>query len=50
MLSAAVRGFEHLIYEQLSKYFQENNFSTKYQSGFRKLDSTVKSMLKATND
>ena len=36
MLSAVARVFERLIYEQLSEYFQENNFLIKYQSGFRK--------------
>ena len=50
MLSAVARVFERLIYEQLSEYFQENNFLTKYQSGFRKFYSTVTSMLKTTND
>ena len=50
MLSAVARVFERLIYEQLSEYFQENNFLTKYQSGFRKFQSTVTSMLKITND
>ena len=50
MLSAVARVFERLIYEQLSEYFQENNFLTKYQSGFRKFHSTVTSMLKTTND
>ena len=50
MLSAVARVFECLIYTQLSKYFQENNFFTKYQSGFRKFHSTVTSMLKTTND
>ena len=29
MLSAVARVFERLIYEQLSEYFQENNFLTK---------------------
>ena len=46
MLSAAGRVFEHLIYE----YFQENNFLTKYQSGFRKFHSAVTSMLETTNN
>ena len=32
------------------EYFQENNFFTKCQSGFRKFHSTVTSMLKTTND
>ena len=50
MLSAVARVFERLIYEQLSEYFQENNFLTKYQSGFRGFHSTVTSMLKTTND
>ena len=50
MLSAVARVFEHLIYEQLSIYFQDNNLSTKYQSGFRKFHSTVTSMLKTTNN
>ena len=30
LLSAVARVFEHLVYEQLSEYFQENNFFTKY--------------------
>ena len=51
MLSAVARVSERLIYEQqLSEYFQENNFLTKYQSGFRKFHSTFTSMLKTTND
>ena len=50
MLSAVARVFECLIYEQLSEYFQENNFLTKDQSGLRKFHSTVTSMLKTTND
>ena len=50
MLSAVARVFEHLIYEQQSEYFQENNSLTKYQSGFRKFHSTATSMLKTTND
>ena len=32
------------------EYFQENNFFTKCQSGFRKFHSTVTSLLKITND
>ena len=50
MLSAVARVFERLIYEQLSEYFQENNFVTKYQSGFRKFHSAVMPTLKTTND
>ena len=50
MLSAVARAFERLIYEQLSECFQENNFLTKYQSGFRKFHSTVTSMLKKTTN
>ena len=50
ILSAVARVFERLIYEQLSEYFQENNFLTNYQSGFRKLHSTVMSILETTND
>ena len=50
MLSAVARVFEHLIYEQLSEYFQDNNFLTIYQSRFSKFHSTVTSMLKTTTD
>ena len=44
MLSAVARVFERLTYEQLSEYFEENKFLTKYQSGFRKFHSTVTSI------
>ena len=50
ILPAVARAFERLIYEQLSEYFEEDNFLTKYQSGFRKLHSTVMLMFKTTND
>ena len=49
MLSAVARVFERL-YHELSEYFRENDFLTKYQSGFRKFHSAVTSKLKTTID
>ena len=46
MLSAVARVFERLKLRTTVLIFQENNFLTKYQSGFKKFHSTVTSMLK----
>ena len=46
----SARVFERLIYEQLSEYLEENNYLSKYQSGFQKFHSTIKALLKSTND
>ena len=49
VLSTVARVFEKIVYEQLYDYFEKNRFLTKYQSGFRRLHSTVTAMLKNTN-
>ena len=41
--------FEKIIFDQLNKYFNDNNLLTTCQSGFRSLHSTVTALLEATN-
>ena len=48
-MSTVARVFEKIVYEQLYDYFEKNRFLTRYQSGFRRLHSTVTAMLKNTN-
>ena len=43
------RVFEKLIYEQMIKYFESNNFLSKKQWGFRLLYSIVLSLMSETN-
>ena len=49
VLFLVARAFKKIVYEQLYDYFEKNRFLTKYQSGFRRLHSTVTAMLKNTN-
>ena len=49
VLSTVARVFEEIVYEQFYDYFEKNKFLTKYQSGFRRLHSTVTAMLKNTD-
>ncbi|CAB3994911.1 Hypothetical predicted protein [Paramuricea clavata] len=42
--------FEKIIFDQLNKYFNDNNLLTTCQSGFRSLHSTVTALLEATNN
>ena len=41
--------FEKIIFDQLNKYFNDNNLLTSCQSRFRSLYSTVTALLEATN-
>ena len=50
VLSTLARIFERLIYDQLSKYLEQNNYLTKYQSGIRKFHSAITSLLKSNNN
>ena len=50
VLSAVSKVFEKIIYKQISKYFDDNELFTKYQSGFRKGYSTSTALLSVTNE
>ena len=41
--------FEKIVFDQLNKYFNDNNLLTSCQSGFRSLHSTMTALLEATN-
>ena len=41
--------FEKIVFDQLNKYFNDNNPLTSCQSGFRSLHSTMTALLEATN-
>ena len=49
VLSTVASVFEKIAYEQPYDYFEKYRFLTKYQSGFRRVHSTVTAMLKNTN-
>jgi hypothetical protein len=50
VLSAVSKVFEKIIYKQISKYFDDNELFTKYQSRFRKGYSTLTALLSVTNE
>lgn len=49
VLSIGSRLFEKLVCCQLNNYLKNNDVITKYQSGFRKGNSIVSSLLSSTN-
>ena len=49
VLSTLAKVSDKIVYERLYDYFEKNRFLTKYQSGFRRIHSTVAAMLKNTN-
>ena len=49
VLSIISKVFEKLVYRQLYDYFTENGVLSHYQSGFRKGNSTLTSLLKTTD-
>ena len=49
VISAIVKVFQRLIYNQLSSYLSENNILSQYQPGFRSCHSTMTALLEATD-
>ena len=49
MIPTVSKIFEKIFFDQLNKYFNDNNLLTSCQSGFRSLHSTVATLLEATN-
>ena len=49
MIPTISKVFEKIVFDQLNKYFNDNNLLTFCQSGFRSLHSTVTALLEATN-
>lgn len=49
VLYVVSRLFEKCVCSQLNSYLKNNDDITKYQSGFRKGNSTVSSLLRSTN-
>ena len=43
------KNFEKNVFDQLNKYYNDNNLLTSCQSGFRSLHSTMAALLEATN-
>ena len=50
ILSAFARIFEKLLYEQLHKYFEDNNILGDKQWGFRPIHSTIHALQKSINN
>ena len=50
ILSAFARIFEKLLYEQLHKYFEDNNILGDRQWGFRPIHSTIHALQKSINN
>uniref|UniRef100_A0A8C6NRV0 Reverse transcriptase domain-containing protein n=1 Tax=Nothobranchius furzeri TaxID=105023 RepID=A0A8C6NRV0_NOTFU len=50
IINTVVKVFEKLVFIQLSKYLEDNNLLSQYQSGFRKNFSTTTALLKFSND
>lgn len=50
IISVIAKVFEKLIYNQVSKYLENNNILSPFQSGFRPNYSTTSALLKLTND
>ena len=49
-MSALARIFEKLLYEQLHKYFEDNNILGDKQWGFRPIHSTIHALQKSINN
>ena len=50
VLSTVARVFESLVYDQLSYFMEQRKYLSQYQSEFRKFHSTIRAMLKNSND
>ena len=50
VLSAVPKIFEKIVYEQLTKFLDDNNIISKHQSGFRPLHSTETTLLQSTDE
>ena len=50
ILSAFARIFERLLYQQLYKYFMDNNLLGDKQWGFRSIHSTIHALQKSINN
>lgn len=50
LLCSLSKGLERIVYDQICTYLQEHAIINTYQSGFKKLHSTVTALLKITDD